>query len=103
MMVVDIAEEVHMATGNKPDFNAFVSVKGKDDKNFYSKIGCAWHVALGRHFDQAPVAADRRRSGALPLSRARLRHPPGTNVSGVYCALILRVLASIVAEGNRDG
>lgn len=30
---------------NKPDYIAFVSEKGKDDKNHYTRIGAGWKVA----------------------------------------------------------
>jgi hypothetical protein len=31
--------------GQRPDYDVFVSRKGDDDKNFYTKIGAAWKVA----------------------------------------------------------
>lgn len=36
--------------GKKPDYDVFVSREiadsnGGDDKNFYTKVGAAWHVA----------------------------------------------------------
>lgn len=33
-----------MAQGKKPDYEAFVSQKGGDNKNFYTKVGAAWAV-----------------------------------------------------------
>jgi hypothetical protein len=34
-----------MANGKRPDYEVFVSQKGKDDKNFYTKVGAAWNVS----------------------------------------------------------
>lgn len=34
-----------MASGQKPDFYVYVSREGTDDKNFYTRVGAAWHVA----------------------------------------------------------
>lgn len=34
-----------MANGKRPDYEVFVSQKGKDEKNFYTKVGAAWNVA----------------------------------------------------------
>lgn len=36
-----------MAAGKKPDYEVFISSKGKDDKNFYHVVGAAWNVAKG--------------------------------------------------------
>lgn len=30
--------------GKKPAYDVFVSTKGKDDKNFYHKVGAIWEV-----------------------------------------------------------
>ena len=34
-----------MASGARPDFGVFVSRKGSDDKNFYTRVGSAWNVS----------------------------------------------------------
>jgi hypothetical protein len=34
-----------MPKGQKPDYEVFISQKGADDKNYYTKIGAAWNVA----------------------------------------------------------
>lgn len=34
-----------MANVKRPDYEVFVSQKGKDEKNFYTKVGAAWNVA----------------------------------------------------------
>lgn len=31
--------------GKRPAYDVFVSQKGKDDKNYYQKVGAAWTVA----------------------------------------------------------
>ncbi len=36
-----------MASGNRPHFGVFVSRKGADDKNFYTRVGSAWEVSNG--------------------------------------------------------
>jgi len=39
-----------MAKGSKPDFHVFVTrpyKDGKEDKNFYTRVGAAWKVAEG--------------------------------------------------------
>lgn len=30
---------------NKPDYYVYISEKGKDDKNFYTRVGAAWEVS----------------------------------------------------------
>ena len=34
-----------MPKGQKQDYEVFISQKGADDKNHYTKVGAAWNVA----------------------------------------------------------
>lgn len=36
-----------MAKGKRPDWEVFISEKGSDEKNHYTKIGAAWNVSMG--------------------------------------------------------
>ena len=56
-----------MANGKRPDFEVFISQKGKDDKNYYTKVGAAWNVAS----DGISVKLT-----ALPLDGSLVLFPP---------------------------
>lgn len=34
-----------MPGNKKPDYEVFISQKGKDNKNYYTRVGAAWQVA----------------------------------------------------------
>lgn len=34
-----------MPNANKPDYEVFVSQKGRGEKKYYTKVGAAWNVA----------------------------------------------------------
>ena len=56
-----------MASGSRPDYSVFVSRKGSDDKNFYTRIGSAWCVSN----DGISIKLD-----ALPLDGNLVLFPP---------------------------
>lgn len=56
-----------MAHDNRPDYTVYVSEKGADDKNFYTRIGSAWLVAK----DGISI-----RLQALPVSGELILFPP---------------------------
>jgi len=53
--------------GKPPDFHVFVSRKGSDDKNFYTRVGAAWQVGN----DGISVKLD-----ALPTNGELVLFPP---------------------------
>ena len=59
-----------MANGNKPDFNVFISEKGKDDKIYYHRVGAAWNVSN----DGISI-----RLTALPIDGNLILFPPREN------------------------
>ncbi len=56
-----------MANGKRPDYEVFISQKGKDDKNFYTKVGAAWNVSK----DGISIKLN-----ALPLDGSLVLFPP---------------------------
>lgn len=56
-----------MANGKRPDFEVFVSQKGRDDKTYYNRVGAAWNVAA----DGVSI-----KLFALPLSGELILFPP---------------------------
>jgi hypothetical protein len=56
-----------MAKGQRPDFDVFISQKGANDKNFYTKIGAAWNVTS----DGISIKLT-----ALPLDGSLVLFPP---------------------------
>ena len=59
-----------MANGKRPDYEVFISQKGKDDKNFYTKVGAAWNVASNGISIKLT---------ALPLDGSLVLFPPKTD------------------------
>jgi hypothetical protein len=50
-----------MAQGKKPDYAVYVSRKGSDEKNYYTRIGSAWEVAndgISIKLDALPVGGE---------------------------------------------
>jgi hypothetical protein len=56
-----------MPNGKRPDYEVFISQKGKDDKNFYTRVGAAWNVAS----DGISIKLT-----ALPLDGSLVLFPP---------------------------
>ena len=56
-----------MANGKRPDYEVFISQKGKDEKNYYTKVGAAWNVAS----DGISI-----KLSALPLDGSLVLFPP---------------------------
>lgn len=36
-----------MSEAKRPEYEVFISEKGKDDKSYYTKVGAGWEVAKG--------------------------------------------------------
>ena len=56
-----------MARGQRPDYSVYVSRKGADDKNVYTRVGAAWNVSN----DGISIKLD-----ALPVDGSLILFPP---------------------------
>ena len=53
--------------GKRPDYDVFISQKGKDDKNYHTKVGAAWNV------DKEGISIKLQ---ALPIDGSLVLFPP---------------------------